>query len=49
MINSRAPTLAESKSLKIWVRVIVAAPLSELIHNHQNGFDLVKVVIEKIW
>jgi hypothetical protein len=43
------PTLADSKSLKIWTRVVVDAPLCELILDHQNGFDLVKVLLEKLW
>ena len=47
--GSNGPTLADSKSLKIWARVIVAAPLCELILDHQNGYDLVKVLLEKLW
>ena len=43
--GANGATLADSKSLKIWARVVVEAPLCNLILDHQNGFDLVKVLL----
>jgi hypothetical protein len=40
---------ADLKSLKIWVRVILEAPLSQLIDEPTYGFELVKIILEKLW
>jgi hypothetical protein len=40
---------ADLKSLKIWVRVILEAPLAALIDEPVYGFELVKIVLEKLW
>jgi hypothetical protein len=40
---------ADLKSLKIWVRVILEAPLSQLINEPKYGFELVKIILEKLW
>ena len=40
---------ADLKSLKIWVRVILEAPLAALIDEPVYGFELVKVILEKLW
>ena len=40
---------ADLKSLKIWVRVILEAPLAHLINEPVYGFELVKIILEKLW
>jgi hypothetical protein len=40
----------ELKSLKIWTRVILSAPLSDLVSGDDPYlFELVKTIIEKLW
>ena len=40
---------ADLKSLKIWVRVVLEAPLAALINEPIYGFELVKIILEKLW
>jgi hypothetical protein len=40
---------ADLKSLKIWVRVVLEAPLASLIDEPTYGFELVKIILEKLW
>lgn len=45
-------TIEDKQSLKIWVKAIIQAPLSDLRiqESIQNpGFELVKVVLERLW
>jgi len=47
--NISLPSSEDSKSLKIWSKAVIAAPLSNLIREHPSGFDLVKILLEKLW
>lgn len=50
-INFSAENLSnqDSRSLKIWVKVVMECPVQELVANYECGFELVKVVLEKLW
>lgn len=44
--------LDHQTSLKIWFKVVMNAPVHELVTNSHiaaEGFDLVKLMIEKLW
>ena len=47
--SHQIPNINESRSLRIWVRAAIAAPISLLLHNFPNGFELVKILLEKLW
>lgn len=40
------PSIDDSNSLKLWVKVVIATPLSAVM---EQGFDFIKCLIEKIW
>jgi hypothetical protein len=46
-----ANSVEDPHSMKVWVKVIMQAPIQELLMNPQItlGFDLVKLVLEKVW
>lgn len=43
------PNAEDSKSLWLWVKVVMAAPLGNLLLDHECGFNLVKALLEKLW
>jgi len=49
LINQDKHSLEDSRSLKIWTKVVFGAPLTDLVMNCENGFDLVKILLEKLW
>lgn len=43
------PNAEDSKSLWLWVKVVMAAPLGNLILDHECGYNLVKALLERLW
>ena len=38
----------DSRSLKLWVKVAIEAGIGEIMM-HNVGFELIKVLLEKLW